>query len=82
MWEAVVWCLAGFICLMYSRLKLYGRNRKLPAIAGINFLVFGLTDLYEMRTGAWWSPVWLLVIKVSCISVFIALYLIYRKKHA
>lgn len=82
MWEAFFWCLIGFICLGYSKLKLLGDNRKLLSIAGINFLIFGLTDVYEMRSGAWWDPVWLLVVKVFCISVFFTLYLIYRKQRA
>lgn len=35
------------------------------------FVVFGASDLIEARTGAWWEPWWLLVLKAACVLVFL-----------
>jgi hypothetical protein len=79
MWEAFAWCAIGLLCAAYSLWKPVSYRMKLLFFSGINFLVFGLTDIYEMHTGAWWDPLGLLVIKVSCILAFATLYLLYRK---
>jgi uncharacterized membrane protein YhaH (DUF805 family) len=31
------------------------------------FLVFGVSDLIEAQTGAWWRPWWLLALKAACV---------------
>ena len=46
--------------------------------ASVAFLVFGLSDLIEVRTGAWWRPWWLLVIKAACVAVLCISYVRYR----
>ncbi len=35
------------------------------------FAVFGVSDLIEVQTGAWWEPWWLLVMKAACVLVFL-----------
>ena len=35
------------------------------------FAAFGVSDVIEYFTGAWWRPRWLLVLKVGCIAAFI-----------
>ena len=35
------------------------------------FLAFGISDLIESRTGSWWAPPWLPLLKLSCILVFV-----------
>jgi hypothetical protein len=37
------------------------------ALLAISFLIFGVSDLIESRTGAWWRPWWLLVMKGACL---------------
>jgi hypothetical protein len=39
---------------------------------GITMLVFGASDLVEMRTGAWWSPWWLFAWKAACVLLLLA----------
>lgn len=34
------------------------------------FFVFGISDVIESRTGTFWDPWWLLVMKVACVMVF------------
>ena len=36
-------------------------------VMAVAFLAFGFSDYIEMSTGAWWQPVWLLILKVSCV---------------
>jgi hypothetical protein len=53
--------------------------RGLAGVSGAAFVLFGLPDLVEMRTGTWFSPWWLLLWKVSCVVVLGASYLWYRQ---
>jgi hypothetical protein len=78
-WEAFTWCAIGVVCVGYSLWKPVAYRMKLLFFAGITFLVFGLSDVYEVHTGAWWDPVGLLIVKAACILAFITLYLLYRK---
>ena len=36
------------------------------------FAAFGVSDVIEYFTGAWWRPCWLLVLRIACIGTFIA----------
>ncbi len=47
--------------------------------AAVSFILFGLTDFVEMRTGAWWHPWWLLAWKGGCVAVMVGLLLTYRR---
>jgi len=63
--EAVYWSLLGV------GLWIALRRRPLPiprtaAYLSVTLLVFGLTDVIEVTTGAWWKPWWLAVLKVAC----------------
>jgi len=79
MWEAFTWCALGLACAAYSLWKPVSYRMKLLFFAGFDLMVFGLTDIYEMHTGAWWDPTGLLVLKICCIAVFAFLYLLYKK---
>jgi hypothetical protein len=37
------------------------------------FAFFGLSDLVEVTTGAWWRPWWLLAWKAACLLGLIAI---------
>jgi hypothetical protein len=55
-------------------------SRKAPfLIAAAAFAAFGVSDLVEIQTGAWYRPWWLLVWKVSCILVLIMCYIHHRR---
>jgi len=49
-----------------SRVRL---RRVFARLAGA-FLVFSVSDVIESHTGAWWRPVWLLLLKVVCVVIF------------
>ncbi len=44
------------------------------AIVAAAFAAFGVSDIIESQTGAWWRPWWLLLLKAACIAVFVALW--------
>jgi len=35
-------------------------------------LLFGISDLVEVQTGAWWDPWWLFTLKAFCVVIFLA----------
>ena len=46
------------------------RVKRVGMIASLTFGIFGISDLIEAQTGAWWRPWWLFVIKTACVLVF------------
>ena len=54
-------------------------------VAAVAFTCFGVSDLVEATTGAWWRPWWLLVWKAACVATLLFLlnrYLARRKRSA
>ena len=60
--EAAMWIAVGIGVLVLSRRT---RAHLLLAIA---LIAFGLSDVAEVRTGAWWRPPWLLAWKGACVA--------------
>ncbi len=46
------------------------------APAAIVLVTFGVSDLVETTTGAWWRPWWLLVWKAVCVVLLVAILLL------
>lgn len=44
------------------------------------FAVFGVSDLIEAQTGAWWEPWWLFVMKAACVLVFLLAWQAHRRQ--
>ena len=67
--EAGIW----FLCALALAWKLRGAGplRGIYGTLCAGFLVFSVSDLIESRTGAWWRPWWLLVMKAACAAVFL-----------
>lgn len=74
--EAALWTVIG-ATLAAAGLR-PGRHRTLLRVSAAAFLAFGVSDLVETRTGAWWRPWWLLMWKAACIAVLLACLLRYR----
>lgn len=53
--------------------------RRIGVVFGIAFLLFAVSDLIEIRTGAWWRPWPLLVLKASCVCVLLWCLLAYKR---
>lgn len=73
--EAVLWFL--FALGFALRLTLGRPWRWLLPLA---FAVFGVSDLIEVQTGAWWEPWWLFVMKAACVLVFLLAWHAYRRQ--
>jgi hypothetical protein len=52
--------------------------RRLFFVLAVAFLIFAISDLIESRTGAWWRPWWLLVMKCTYVLTFTYAGLEYR----
>jgi hypothetical protein len=67
--EAALWTVIGGGFLVHALVRPRGRPASIAAAA--TFLAFGLSDVVEVRTGAWWRPWWLLAWKGGCVLVFL-----------
>ena len=70
LFEAGLWFVVSLI-LLIKMTRATGRLWRVFAILAAAFFVFGITDLIESQTGAWWRPWWLLLLKVGCVAVFV-----------
>jgi hypothetical protein len=57
--EGIFWMLLAGILLV--------RGGQKPVLI-VALVAFGVSDLVEIRTGAWWSPWWLLAWKAGCLA--------------
>jgi len=47
--------------------RVRGMTPRLRILLSVSFLAFGISDLIELSTGAWWRPPGLLVFKGVCL---------------
>jgi hypothetical protein len=75
--EAGLWfTVSGALAVRAIRLR--GGRLQTVWILAATFLMFGISDLIEYRTGAWWRPAWLLLLKGSCLLIFAVCFLRYK----
>jgi hypothetical protein len=55
------------------------RLKKLAMLVSMSFTLFGLSDIVEASTGAWWRPLWLLGVKGLCVLSFVCCWIKYHK---
>jgi hypothetical protein len=68
--EAVIW-FAVAVFLSMQALRSQRRLRRVFSLLSGAFFLFGISDLIEAHTGAWWRPVWLLLFKSGCVVAFL-----------
>lgn len=73
--EAVLWFAVASILLIRSRRP--STHRRLLRVSSAAFFLFGLSDLIEIFTRAWYQPIALLVLNVICVITLIACGLFY-----
>lgn len=56
--------------------------RTVAVVAALTLVAFGVSDIIEIYTGAWYNPPALLVLKAVCIVALLGCYLRYRKLQA
>ena len=68
--EAFIWIGIGIVLLWKSRS--FERVRSPAILAGVTFILFGVSDFIEIRTGSWFEPVWLLSWNVACVASLVS----------
>jgi glucose dehydrogenase len=64
--EAAFWIVVGLGFVVRALLAPPAVQTRLW-LAALLLITFGISDLVEVRTGAWWKPWWLLVWKGTCV---------------
>jgi len=78
--EAGVWFVLSLALLVYA-LRSAQRLRRVLFVLVLALAIFGVSDLVEARTGAWWKPWWLFAWKAACVvTLFFGLLRYYRLK--
>ena len=70
--EAGLWFVIAVIAVAIATRK-PGPVRCRCLILAVTLAAFGVSDLVETRTGAWWRPWWLLAWKSLCVAVLLVL---------
>jgi hypothetical protein len=78
--EALFWfALAGVVAIYGGRTA--GFTRRTRIAMPVLLAAFGVSDLIELQTGAWWRPPGLLVLKGACLIGLIAcVYSVYGRR--
>lgn len=66
--EAGLWFVLSVIIVVAARRQAAAVRRN-AWVAFAAFVAFGISDLIEVLTGAWWTPWWLFVLKTVCVLV-------------
>lgn len=76
--EGCLWL--GIAGIIAWRLRRRVGSAKMDWLLPPTFVVFGISDFIEARTGAFWVPWWLLVVKTACVVVFLAVGIHHRRE--
>ena len=83
--EASLWSSIGigFAIAAFRRkgVAYTGSGRRQCRLAALHFILFGISDVVEAHTGAWYRPIWLLLWKSACVVGLTTLYLLYFWQH-
>ncbi len=71
--EAALWAVIAVVIAVRSR-RADAVVRRIGVVAAVAFCAFGVSDVVEASTGAWWRPWSLLVWKAVCVVVFVGLF--------
>ena len=69
--EAGLWFVIALVLLWRLRPPLRLASTRWRWLLPLCFALFGVSDLIESETGAWWRPGWLLLMKSGCVLGFL-----------
>ncbi len=76
--ESAIWILAG--CWVYWPARRQGGARRAAgAVAAAAFVAFGVSDVVETQTGAWYRPWWLLTWKAACVACLVFCFVLHAR---
>ena len=67
--EGILWTAIGFVFAWCAFKET--KFRGLQIGSSVSFLLFGISDFIEMRTGAWYTPWTLFALKAACVLSFL-----------
>lgn len=76
--EAGLWISIAAALLVYS-IRSESKQRKMAYVAIAALFMFGISDIIEVYTGAWWKPPWLLLLKALCVLALVVCLISYVK---
>ena len=76
--EAGFWIVIGAVIMVTAVIR-HRVDRWTWLSLGV-FVAFGISDIVEVSTGAWWRPWWLLLWKAACVLVMTTLLVRYVKR--
>jgi hypothetical protein len=80
--EAAFWFVISAVFAGRALILMTTRQSRptLESVLSLAFAAFGMSDLIEVSTGAWWRPWWLLLLKGVCVLTFAACYAVHRRR--
>ncbi|WP_050024483.1 hypothetical protein [Verrucomicrobium sp. BvORR034] len=84
LFEAALWFAISAVFFFRGVFRAGGQSAETRSLRREMFLLaaafaaFGVSDVIESRTGAWWEPWWLLALKTACVLVFLRAFWRYR----
>lgn len=75
--EALLWFAIAVAILYRSRGSTSPRVH--ARVAATSFTLFGISDIIESFTGAWWRPWPLLALKITCVLTLLFVYKSYHQ---
>ena len=69
--ESGVWTAVAITCGVLSTRS--RRGAVYTALLPATLVAFGISDIVEAFTGAWWRPWWLLVWKGGCLAILLTI---------
>jgi len=76
--EAAVWTVAG-ACVFWRTRARRLQLRTLGIAAAAAFVLFGISDIVETRTGTWYEPWWLCAWKAACVICLLGCFVVYTR---
>jgi len=65
--EALLWLVfAAIVAVRFHHTP--RRVRRTARVMAVFFVLFAVSDVIEMETGAWWRPLGLLILKAACLA--------------
>jgi hypothetical protein len=78
--EAALWLAFAVVVVVRFREADAG-TRNISRVMAAFFVLFGVSDIIEMKTGAWWRPPALLVFKGVCLIGLTACFVSMLRRH-
>lgn len=75
--EAIFWIAIGIVVFRKSWQS--HRRHRLGVTAAVWFVLFGISDIFEVFSGAWWRPWPLLAYKAICVTALVTCGILYRQ---